>query len=79
MESGKIGVVQPEKVLGDIKAPPSTKRAAQTSGNCILQLKDTALLSGRGRAGTTHCRKALTRNRASISFQYDRFQSLRKM
>lgn len=74
MESGKIGV-QPEKVLGDIKASSSTKRAAETLGNYAVQLKDTALLGGRGKVGRNHCRKALRRNRASISFQYDRFQS----
>lgn len=73
MESRKVGV-QPEKVLGDIKAPCSTKRAAETLGNCAV-LKDTALLSGRGKAGRIHCRKALRRNRTSISFQYDRFES----
>lgn len=58
MESGKVRV-QPEKVLGDIKASSSTKRAAETLGNCAVQLKDTALLSGRGKVGRIHCRKAL--------------------
>lgn len=64
MESGKVGAVQPEKILGDTEAPSSTKRAAQTFGNYVLQLKDTALLSGK-----IFCRKTLIRKRTSILYQ----------